>query len=74
MADSPVAAYQVKQSNGAFKIVGQSYGPSPTGWRFPKSGLAPALLAALNALVKNGTYQAILSKWGIQSGAIPVSR
>ena len=25
MADSPVAAYAVKQSNGAFKVVGPTY-------------------------------------------------
>jgi polar amino acid transport system substrate-binding protein len=29
MADSPVAAYAVKQSNGQFKIVGQTYGTAP---------------------------------------------
>lgn len=75
MADSPIAEYQVKQSNGAFKIVGQSYGPFTYGLAVPqKSGLAPALLAALIAVAKNGTYQSVLSKWGIQSGAIPVSR
>ncbi len=34
MADSPVAAYQVKQSNGAFKLIGQDLRRSrPTGLR-----------------------------------------
>jgi polar amino acid transport system substrate-binding protein len=74
MADSPVAAYQVKQSNGTFKPVGQTYGTAPYGLALPKSpGAAPAVLAALKELVSNGTYMSILSKWGIQSGAIPVS-
>jgi len=74
MADSPVADYQVKQSNGVFKLVGQSYGTAPYGLAVPKtSGLAPAVLAALLVLQKNGTYSSILSKWGIQGGAIPAS-
>jgi len=75
MADSPIADYQVKQSNGTFKIVGKSYGPFTYGLAVPKtSGLAPAVLAALKVLEANGTYMSALSKWGIQSGAIPTSR
>ena len=31
MADSPVAEYQVKESNGKFKIVGEIYGAAPYG-------------------------------------------
>ena len=75
MADSPVAAYQVKQSSGAFKLVGPTYGTAPYGLALPKkSGLAPAVLAALKVLMSNGTYASILSKWGIQSGALPASQ
>jgi polar amino acid transport system substrate-binding protein len=75
MADSPVADYQIKQSNGTFKLVGRSYGPFTYGLAMSKKGgLAPAVKAALDALVKNGTYKSILAKWGIQSGAIPISR
>jgi polar amino acid transport system substrate-binding protein len=75
MADSPVAAYQVKQSGGAFKLVGPTYGTAPYGLAIPKnSGLAKAVLAALVALMKNGTYNAVLSKWGIASGALPVAQ
>lgn len=71
MADSPVAAYAVKQSNGAFKIVGQPYGTAPYGLALPKgSGMTKAVLAALKALMADGTYTKILAKWGIQAGAI----
>ncbi len=74
MADSPVASYQVKQSHGAFKLVGTTYGTAPYGLALPKaSGLAPAVLAALKVLEKNGTYMSILTKWGIQSGALPAA-
>ncbi len=75
MADSPVAAYQVKQAHGTFKITGQTYGTAPYGLALPKkSGLAPAVLAAMKLLVSNGDYTKILTKWGIQSGAIPAAQ
>ena len=71
MADSPVAAYQVKRSNGQFKLSGQPYGTAPYGIAIPKgSGLAKPTLAALKKLMADGTYQQILKKWGVQSGAI----
>jgi polar amino acid transport system substrate-binding protein len=71
MVDSPVAAYQIKQTGGQFKLVGESYGFAPYGIAIPKqSGLAAPILAAVKALMANGTYGQILTKWGIQSGAI----
>jgi polar amino acid transport system substrate-binding protein len=71
MVDSPVAAYQVKQNNGAIKLVGESYNFKPYGIAIPKhSGMAAPMLAALKLLRSNGTYGQILTKWGIQSGAI----
>jgi polar amino acid transport system substrate-binding protein len=71
MADSPVAAYQVKQSGGKFKLTGDTYGTAPYGIAVPKSDgtLDKAILAALKDLQKNGTYKSILSKWSISSGA-----
>jgi polar amino acid transport system substrate-binding protein len=71
MVDSPVAAYQIKKTNGAFKLVGQSYSFAPYGIAIPKkSGMTAPILAALKELIANGTYTQILAKWGIQSGAI----
>jgi polar amino acid transport system substrate-binding protein len=71
MADSPVAAYQVKKSNGQFKLSGQPYGTAPYGVALPKgSGLAKPVLAALQKLIADGKYTAILKKWGVQQGAI----
>jgi polar amino acid transport system substrate-binding protein len=71
MADSPVAAYQIKQSSGQFKLVGQPYGTAPYGIAIPKnSGLAAPVKAALEELMKNGQYKSILTRWGIASGAI----
>jgi polar amino acid transport system substrate-binding protein len=71
-ADSPPAEYQVKKSNGQFKLIGQSYANAPYGLAVPKNGgLAKPLQAALLALEKNGQYKAILTHWGVQAGAIP---
>jgi polar amino acid transport system substrate-binding protein len=71
MADSPVAAYQVQQSSGQFKLVGTPYGVAPYGIALPKgNGMAPAVLAAVKALIANGTYTKIMNKWGVQAGAI----
>jgi polar amino acid transport system substrate-binding protein len=71
MADSPVAAYQVKKSSGTFKLSGQPYGSAPYGIAMPKNnGMAKPVQAALNVLIANGTYMKILDKWGVQAGAI----
>jgi polar amino acid transport system substrate-binding protein len=71
MADSPVAAYQVKQSDGAFKLAGDSYGTAPYGIALDKgSQLVEPLLAALKVLMADGRYKAILAKWGVSPGAI----
>jgi polar amino acid transport system substrate-binding protein len=74
-ADTPVAAYQVKKTSGQFKLVGQTFASAPYGLAVPKgNGLAPAVLAALDVLVQKGTYMSILSKWGVQTGAIPLTQ
>ena len=71
MADSPVAAYQVKKSDGRFELVGKPYAPAPYGIAVPKgSGLAKPLLQAVEATMEDGSYQAVLRKWGVQVGAI----
>ncbi|MGN6791046.1 MAG: ABC transporter substrate-binding protein [Streptosporangiaceae bacterium] len=73
MADSPVALYQAKKSGGTLKLVGSpiSYGAAPYGIAIPKnSGMTKAVLGGMLALMANGTYKQILTKWDIQSGAI----
>jgi polar amino acid transport system substrate-binding protein len=71
MADSPVVAYQIKQSNGQFKLIGESYEFAPYGIAIPKtSGMTTPILEALKVLMANGKYTQILTKWGIQAGAI----
>lgn len=71
MADSPVVAYQIKQSNGAFKLVGKTYNFAPYGLAVPKTtGMTVPIQQALKVLIANGEYHAILAKWGLEEGAI----
>jgi polar amino acid transport system substrate-binding protein len=70
-ADTPVAEYQVKLSGGQFKVVGAAYANGPYGFPFAKtSTLDTSVLAALKVLMTNGTYAAILRKWGLTAQAI----
>jgi polar amino acid transport system substrate-binding protein len=71
MADTPVAAYLVKQSSGHFKLVGRDYAKAPHGIAIPKgSGLAQPVQAALKSLMADGTYKKILANWGVANIAI----
>lgn len=71
MADSPVAAYIVKQSGGMFRLDGEPYGTAPYGIALPKgSGLERPVLEAVRALIRDGTYMEILRRWGVEQGAI----
>jgi polar amino acid transport system substrate-binding protein len=70
-ADSQVAGYIVSVSKGQFKLTGTAFAVAPYGLAVDKgTGLAPAIQGALQALMANGTYTQILSKWGVQSGAV----
>jgi len=69
-ADSPIIAYQVRKL-GVNVRSSQTFGTSPEGLALPKgNGMAKPVLEALKVLMANGTYQAILRKWELQSAAI----
>lgn len=69
-----VATYQAKTTDGQFKVVGDAQGVRPHGFAIPKaSGLDKPLLAALKAIMQNGSYTSILQKWGIERMAIQES-
>jgi polar amino acid transport system substrate-binding protein len=72
LADSPVLAYAVKQTNGQLELLGEIYDAAPYGYVVNKdqADFAEALAGAVAALVSDGTYQQILSKWGVEAGAI----
>jgi len=72
LADSPVIAYAVKQTNGQLELLGDIYDSAPYGYVVKKdqTDFAQALAGAVGALVSDGTYQQILSKWGVEAGAL----
>jgi len=73
-ADSQVAGYIVATSHGVFQNSGTAFAVAPYGLALPKgNGMAAPVQAAVNALIANGVYGQILTKWGVQSGAVTSS-
>lgn len=76
--DSQIAGYIVSTSGGKFKLVGSAVNVAPYGIATPKTmagkGLAKAIQAAVKTLIMNGTYAAILAKYGVSAGALPASK
>jgi polar amino acid transport system substrate-binding protein len=72
LADSPVMAGAVKKVGGGLSLVGEVYDAAPYGIAVPKNAgtTKDAILGALKALVDDGTYKAVLDKWGVSAGAI----
>jgi polar amino acid transport system substrate-binding protein len=72
LADSPVLAYAVKQTNGQLELLGDIYDAAPYGYVIEKdqTEYAQAVADAVAALISDGTYKTILEKWGVEAGAI----
>ena len=72
LADSPVLAYAVKQTNGQLELLGDIYDAAPYGYVIKKdqTDFAQAVADAVKALITDGTYKTILEKWGVEAGAI----
>ncbi len=75
LGNSPVMVYLAKHAGDGkiFDVVqGKEYQPVPLGIGVSKSDpkLRDALQAALNAIIRDGTYLNILDKYGVQSGAV----
>jgi polar amino acid transport system substrate-binding protein len=72
--DFPVAAYNAKTSGGGndFQVTGQQFQSAPYGIAFSKDStqLRDAVQLALKAIIADGTYDQILSKWGVSAGAL----
>lgn len=72
LADSPVAAYAVKQTNGQLETLGEIYDSAPYGYAVKKeeTDFAQAVADAVKALIADGSYKKSLEKWGVGAGAI----
>lgn len=76
LADSPVVDYAVKTTDGALEPLGDTYDTAPYGIVLGKNqgDFSAALQGAVQALIADGTYKAILDKWNVGAGAIPTSQ
>ncbi|MFC5752035.1 ABC transporter substrate-binding protein [Actinomadura rugatobispora] len=72
LADSPIIAYAVKQTNGQLELLGDIYDAAPYGYVLKKdqTQLGQAVSEATKALMQDGTYKKILEKWNVQAGAL----
>lgn len=72
LADSPVTAYAIEQSDGALEAIGDIEDAAPYGIVIAKddTDMADLVSQALEQLKDDGTYDAILEKWGNEAGAV----
>lgn len=70
-ADFPVTLDAVNQLAGELETVGEMFDTSPYGFATMKGGeMTKAVQAALQSLMDDGTYLEILTKAGVEDGAI----
>ncbi|TFC82625.1 ABC transporter substrate-binding protein [Cryobacterium cheniae] len=70
-ADSPVTLYGIAQLKGKLQPAGETFDAAPYGLAVAKdTGMAEAVQAALQSLVDDGTYGAILDEWGVADGGL----
>jgi polar amino acid transport system substrate-binding protein len=70
-ADSPVTLYAISQTKGKLQPAGDAFEVAPYGIPVAKdSDFTPALQKALQSLIDDGTYEEILSEWGVESGGV----
>ena len=74
-ADSPVAGFYTVEQPDQFELSGVTVEIANEGISVPqgKDGLANGVLAALKSMAEDGTYVDILSKYGLEDGAVDVS-
>ncbi|WP_067490241.1 ABC transporter substrate-binding protein [Actinomadura hibisca] len=70
-ADTPIVGGAAKKT-GKLELIGQTYDTAPYGYAIGKNAgqLKEAVLAAVKALVADGTYKKILTDAGVEQGAI----
>jgi polar amino acid transport system substrate-binding protein len=70
-ADSPVTLYAIGQTKGKLQLAGKTFDVAPYGMVVAKgSDLGKAVQAALQSMVDDGSYKAILDTWGVADGGI----
>ncbi len=70
-ADSPITQYAVSQQKDKIQLAGDPFDVAPYGIAVNKgSELTKAIQAAMQSMLDDGSYKAILDKWGVFSGAV----
>jgi polar amino acid transport system substrate-binding protein len=70
-ADSPVTLYAISKTKDKLQTAGDAFEVAPYGIPVAKgSDFTPALQKALQTLIDDGSYNKILSKWGVESGGV----
>lgn len=72
LADYPVGVYAIQQSKDQLELVGEMYDAAPYGYviKSDQQAFAEAVRDAVKALIADGSYQTILDKWEVGSGAV----
>jgi polar amino acid transport system substrate-binding protein len=75
LADTPIVDYAVKTTEGAVEVLGQTYDTAPYGIVLKKGqgDFPEAVRGAVQSIMDDGTYKAILDKWNVGAGAIKTS-
>jgi polar amino acid transport system substrate-binding protein len=78
LADFPVAAYNAKVSGEGndFQVVGEQIDPGPygIGVRKDDTDLQQVLQEALRAVIEDGSYDRVLTKWNVTDGALKTAQ
>ncbi|MET1052753.1 MAG: ABC transporter substrate-binding protein [Mycetocola sp.] len=71
LGDSPIIQYGVAQSDDKLVLSGDVFDAAPYGVVIEKDGeLVEAIQAAMQSLMDDGTYEDILTEWGVEAGAV----
>jgi polar amino acid transport system substrate-binding protein len=70
-ADSPVTLYAIAQTGDTLQPAGDTFDEAPYGMVVATgSDLTAAVQAALQSMVADGSYEAILDAWGVADGGV----
>jgi polar amino acid transport system substrate-binding protein len=67
-------AYQIRLEPDTFQLVGEPLLSNDTfgmGFKKDNAGLRDAVAGAFDELIKDGSYDAMLKKWGLVHNAVP---
>ncbi len=72
VTDFPVVAYLAKVNDARYDVAGRQFDLVPYGIVIRKGNTAmrARVVAALRAVIANGTYDVLLKKWGLEQGAL----